>query len=250
VPEPVGRNNRLPSLKSSPGQKMPTPEKAYDCCSPDKCADNKTENHDDAPDCCRGKQSLTAILKGRILTIRLTDWAGGSRSTHLAFLHSQAVKARRIAAWAGFATAALQLAVELPTTRHAANIVSLPSTATALLYKPWDVSAALLLLLARKPVVNSASDRFLVTAPLLQGSSEVRRERADDFLEHCFPSGDCRSRSLRRGSRESTRSVEKASADACVVSFCSKDKPAKEPPVKSKCPKPCCSEDTPAAAPF
>lgn len=40
------------------------------------------------------------------------------------------------------------------------------------------------------------------------------------------------------------------SADACVVSFCSKDKPAKEPPVKSKCPKPYCSEDTPATAPF
>jgi hypothetical protein len=54
---------------------------------------------------------LTAILKGRILTIRLTDWAGGSRSTHLAFLHSQAVKARRIAAWAGFATAAVRRVV-------------------------------------------------------------------------------------------------------------------------------------------
>jgi hypothetical protein len=36
-----------------------------------------------------------------------------------------------------------QLAVELPTARHAANIFSLPSTATVLLYKPWDVSAAL-----------------------------------------------------------------------------------------------------------
>ena len=50
-----------------------------------------------------------------------------------------------------------QLAVELPTARHAASIVSLPSTDMALLYRPWDVSAALSLLLARKPAVKFAS---------------------------------------------------------------------------------------------
>lgn len=47
--------------------------------------------------------------------------------------------------------------VGLPTARHVANIVSLPLTATALLYKPWDVSAALSLLLVRKPAVKFAS---------------------------------------------------------------------------------------------
>lgn len=36
---------------------------------------------------------------------------------------------------------------------------------------------------------------YLVTEPLLlQESAEVERGRADDFLEHCFPPGDCRSR--------------------------------------------------------
>lgn len=55
---------------------------------------------------------------------------------------------------------------------------------------------------------------------------------------------------LRRGSRKSASSVEKASADTCVVSFCSKGKPAKAHPVKSKRPKSCCSEDTPATIPF
>jgi hypothetical protein len=40
--------------------------------------------------------------------------------------------------------------------RHAISIVSLPSTAMALLYRPWDVFAALLLHLARKPAVKSA----------------------------------------------------------------------------------------------
>lgn len=37
------------------GQKEHTPEKLDGCCSPGKCADNKTENHIDVPDCCRGK---------------------------------------------------------------------------------------------------------------------------------------------------------------------------------------------------
>ena len=39
------------------GQKEPAPEKPDDCCFPGKCADNKTENNTDAPDCCRGKIS-------------------------------------------------------------------------------------------------------------------------------------------------------------------------------------------------
>jgi len=51
---------------------------------------------------------LNTILKELILTVWLTVWAGGSRSTHLAFPHSQAVKARRVAAWADFATAAVR----------------------------------------------------------------------------------------------------------------------------------------------
>lgn len=41
--------------------------------------------------------------------------------------------------------------------RHAASIASPPSTATALLYKPWDVFAAPLLLLAKKPAAKFAS---------------------------------------------------------------------------------------------
>ena len=51
---------------------------------------------------------MNAIHKGRTLTVWLTVWAGGSHSTHLAFPHSQAVKARRVAAWADFATAAVR----------------------------------------------------------------------------------------------------------------------------------------------
>lgn len=51
---------------------------------------------------------MNAILKGRTLTVRLNSWTGGSCSTHLAFPHSQEVKARRVAAWADFATAAVR----------------------------------------------------------------------------------------------------------------------------------------------
>lgn len=51
---------------------------------------------------------MDAIHKGRTLTVWLTVWVRGSHSTHLAFPHSQAVKARHVAAWADFATAAVR----------------------------------------------------------------------------------------------------------------------------------------------
>ncbi len=44
-------------LDTASGQKELTPEKSDDCWSPGKYTDNKTENHTDAPDCCRGKGS-------------------------------------------------------------------------------------------------------------------------------------------------------------------------------------------------
>lgn len=77
--------------------------------------------------------------------------------------------------------------MELPTTRHAANIVSLPSTATALLYKPWDVSVALLLLLARKPAVRFASDGHCT------GSSALRSHMLAPSARHWTPAATARS---------------------------------------------------------
>lgn len=56
----------------------------------------------------RELESLKDFLKKQILTVWLTAWARGSRSTHLAFPQSQAVKARRVATWAAFATAAVR----------------------------------------------------------------------------------------------------------------------------------------------
>lgn len=51
---------------------------------------------------------MNAILKERIPTVWMIVWARASHSTHVAFPHSQAVKARRVAAWADFATAAVR----------------------------------------------------------------------------------------------------------------------------------------------
>jgi hypothetical protein len=61
----------------------------------------------------------------------------------------------------------------------------------------WADAFSTDLVLSREPL--RSRERFcaawsLVTEPLLQESSEMRRERADDLLEHCFPSSDCRSR--------------------------------------------------------
>lgn len=64
---------------------------------------------------------------------------------------------------------------------HAANIVSLPSTTTVLLYKPWDVSAALSLLLARKLAVKFASDSHWT------GSSALRSHLLAPFALRWIP---------------------------------------------------------------
>jgi hypothetical protein len=54
------------------------------------------------------KQSRMAFCKHRLLTLCLGVCSGGSDSAHLAFPHSQAVKARRVATWAYLATAAIR----------------------------------------------------------------------------------------------------------------------------------------------
>ena len=44
-----------PLNTKAPGRGEPTLEKPDDCCSSGRCADDKTEDDTDAPDCCRGK---------------------------------------------------------------------------------------------------------------------------------------------------------------------------------------------------
>lgn len=51
---------------------------------------------------------MNGLFKERLLTVYLIVGAGGSCSTHITLPHRQAVKARRIAAWAGFAMAAIR----------------------------------------------------------------------------------------------------------------------------------------------
>ncbi len=58
----------------------------------------------------------------------------------------------------------------------------------------------------------------LVAEPLLQQeSSEVRRERADDFVEHCFPSSGCRSRILQQVSWPRAMRARQIHPKACRV---------------------------------
>lgn len=140
----------------APGQKTPAPEKLDDCCSPEKCTDNKSENHTDAPDCCRGKVSpccdTSYLDRLAIQECEMSAMAApGPNSQPNSECPPFENGIQRL-------LTPFQLAVELPTTRHTTNIVSLPSTATALLYRLWDVSTALLLLLARKPAVKFATD--------------------------------------------------------------------------------------------
>ncbi|KAJ5300249.1 hypothetical protein N7508_007492 [Penicillium antarcticum] len=218
---------------SAPGQKMPNPENPYDCCSPDKCADNKTENHTDAPDCCRGKASpccdTSCLDRLAMQECEMSATAapgpnnqpntcGGATDHKACSQHS---------------LSALD--------RYGATLQALGCICRALIALGQETCCELRerQSLDGKQCSKKSSARSLRTSLDFCSNGLVAKNQAVQNRPR-----------LRRGSCESTRTVEKASADACVVSFFSKDNPAKEPPVKSKCPKPCCSEDRPAAAPF
>ncbi|KAI3091938.1 hypothetical protein CBS147333_10280 [Penicillium roqueforti] len=217
---------------TAPGQKAPTPEKADDCCSPGKCADNK--NHTDAPDCCRGKvspccdTSCLDRLAMRECEMSATaapgpnsqpNTCGGATDRKACSQHS---------------LSALD--------RYGATLQALGCICRALIALGQETCCEI----RERQSLDGKQCPKKSSAPSLRTS-----------LDSCSSNGSVTKDQaaqnrlrLRRGSRESTRFAKKASADACVVSFCSKDKPAKEPPVKSKCSKQCCSEDTPATAPF
>ncbi|KAI2671307.1 hypothetical protein LCP963914a_9668 [Penicillium roqueforti] len=217
----------------APGQKTPAPEKLDDCCSPEKCADNKSENHTDAPDCCRGKVSpccdTSCLDRLAMRECEMSAMAapgpnsqpntcGGATDHKACNQHS---------------LSALD--------RYGATLQALGCICRALIALGQETCCEIRdrqSLDGKQCSKKSSARSFRISLNSCSNGSVTKDQAAQN-----------RSR-LRRGSRESTRSVEKASAHACVVALCSKDKPAKEPPVKSKCPEPCCSEDTPTTAPL
>ncbi|KAJ9243697.1 hypothetical protein DTO207G8_8973 [Paecilomyces variotii] len=217
----------------APGQKTPAPEKLDDCCSPEKCADNKSENHTDAPDCCRGKVSpccdTSCLDRLAMRECEMSAMAapgpnsqpntcGGATDHKACNQHS---------------LSALD--------RYGATLQALGCICRALIALGQETCCEIRdrqSLDGKQCSKKSSARSFRISLNSCSNGSVTKDQAAQN-----------RSR-LRRGSRESTRSVEKASAHACVVALCSKDKPAKEPSVKSKCPEPCCSEDTPTTAPL
>ncbi|KAJ5152615.1 uncharacterized protein N7482_009093, partial [Penicillium canariense] len=220
-------------LDTIPGRNTPTPEKPDDCCSSGKCADNKTENHTDAPDCCRGKvspccdTSCLDRLAMRECEMNATaapgpnsppNTCGGATDRKACSQHSLSTL-----------------------DRYGPTLQALGCICRALIALGQETCCEIRerQSLDWKQSSRKSSARSLRTSlDSCSNGSVTKDQAAENRLR------------LRRGSRESIQAVQKASADACVVSFCSKDKPAKEPPVKSKCPKPCCSEATPTTALF
>ncbi|KXL45213.1 hypothetical protein M433DRAFT_58219 [Acidomyces richmondensis BFW] len=217
----------------APGQKTPTPENPDCCCTPGKCADNITENHTDAPDCCRGKVSpccdTSCLDRLAMRECELSAMAAPGLNSQL----NTCGGATDHKACSQHSLSALD--------RYGATLQALGCICRALIALGLETCCELRdrQSLDGKQCSKKSSARSLRTSldscsngSVTQGQTAQNRPR------------------LRRGSRKSASSVEKASADTCVVSFCSKGKPAKAHPVKSKRPKSCCSEDTPATIPF
>ncbi|KAL7648964.1 hypothetical protein ACMYSQ_012643 [Aspergillus niger] len=221
-------------LDTASGQKELTPEKSDDCWSPGKYTDNKTENHTDAPDCCRGKgspccdTSCLDRLAMRECEMSATDAPGpsGKLNTCVGTTDRKACSQHRLSAL----------------DRYGATLQALGCICRALIALGQETCCEI-------------RERQSLDGKQCSTKSSARSLRTS--LDSCCSNGSVTKDQaahnrfrLRGGARESTRSVKKEPADASVVSSCSKDTPAKEPPVKGKCSKPYCSEDMPATAPF
>ncbi|KAJ5652736.1 hypothetical protein N7507_010162 [Penicillium longicatenatum] len=216
------------------GLKEPTPEKPDDCCSPGKCADSKAENPTDAPACCRGKvspccdTSCLDRLALRECEVSATAVPGPSSQPNTCggATDRKACSQHRLSALDRYGATLKALGC------ICRALVALGQETCCEIREPQSLDG--------KQCPKKSSARSIGTS--LDSCNSNDSVTNDQAAQNRFR--------LRRGSCERTRFVNKASADACIVSFCPKGKPAKKPPFKSKCSKPCCSEDTPVTAPF
>ncbi|EAL90942.1 cation-transporting P-type ATPase PCA1 [Aspergillus fumigatus Af293] len=197
----------------APGQKSPTPQKPDDCCSAGKCADNKTENHTDAPDCCRGKVRPccdTSCLN--LLAMRECEMSATAASSPT-IQPNTCGGATDHKACSQHSLSALD--------RYGATLQALGCICRALIALGQETCCEIRerRSLDGKQCSKKSSARSLRTSLDSCSNGSVTKDQAAQNRPR-----------LRSGSRESTRTVGKASADVCVVSFCSKDKPAKELP--------------------
>ncbi|RAL06014.1 cation-transporting P-type ATPase PCA1 [Aspergillus ibericus CBS 121593] len=208
--------NAEPLDNMAPGHGEPD-----DCCSPSKSSDN---NDNDAPDCCRGKVSPccdTSCIDR--LALRACEMSApgptGQPNTCDGATNRKACNQHSLSAL----------------DRYGATLQALGCICRALIALGQETccESRERQSLDRKQCSKKSSARSLLRTSLDSCRSNGSLTKDQAVQNHLR---------LRRGSGESARSAKKPSADARGVPFCAKDKPAKEPPVKSKCSKSCCSE--------
>ncbi|KAI9037831.1 cation-transporting P-type ATPase PCA1 [Aspergillus affinis] len=218
-----------PPDTTTPAHREPIQEKSDSSCSPGKCSDNKTENDTDAPDCCRGKvgpccdMSCLDRLAMRECEIGAAAPPGpnGQQTICGGAIDRKACSQHSLSAL----------------DRYGATLQALGCICRALIALGQETCCEIRerRSLDGKHCSRKSSARSLLRTSL--GSCSSNGSVIKDQAAQNHPR-------LRRASGESARSAKKPFADACV-SFPSKDKHAREPPVKSKCSKSCSSEGTP-----
>ncbi|CRG88244.1 Cu2+-exporting ATPase [Talaromyces islandicus] len=261
-------NDAVPLDTTAPGRGEPTQEKPDDCYSPDKCSDNKTENVTDAPDCCRGKgrpccdtSCLDRLaMRECEMSAAATPSPNGQPNTCDGATDRKPCSQHSLSAL----------------DRYGATLQALGCICRALIALGQETCCELR---EHHPLNKKQCSRKSSTRSLRRTSLDSC-SRNGSVTNHQAAQNHLR---LRRGSGESAMSVKKPSTDACVVSFCSKDEPAKsskpsysdgkpaeeepraksncaascctddkaikEPPTKNKCSCSCCCEEMPATAP-
>ncbi|KAJ5993332.1 hypothetical protein N7451_009056 [Penicillium sp. IBT 35674x] len=221
------RDHADPLHSIAPSQGEPAQENMDDCCSPDKCTDDKIKNDTDAPDCCRGKASPccdTSCLDR--LAMRECEMSAAAPP----------VPNGQPATCSGASDRKACSQHSLSTLdRYGATLQALGCICRALIALGQETCCEIRerRSLDRKQCSKKPSARSLLRTSLDSCSNKgsVTKDKA------------AQNRLRLRRSSESVRSVKNPSADACVISFCSKDKPTKEPPPNSNCTGSYCSDD-------
>ncbi|KAJ5972210.1 Cu2+-exporting ATPase [Penicillium vulpinum] len=211
-----------PPDTTAPTHGEPTQEKSNISCFPGECVGNRTENDTDAPDCCRGKVGPCCDMSclDRLAMRECETSAGGLNGQP-----DTCGEATDHKACSQHSLSALD--------RYGATLQALGCICRALIALGQETCCEIR---ERHSLDRKSSARSLLLTSLDSSSSNgsVVKDQAARNRAH-----------LPRSSGKSARFVNKPFADACV-SFLPKDKPAKEPPVKSKCSKSCSSEGTSA----
>ncbi|KAJ5481426.1 hypothetical protein N7475_000238 [Penicillium sp. IBT 31633x] len=211
--------NAEPFKETTPGQEMPNQERSDGFYSPGKCADRETENDIDVPDCCRGKVGPccdTSCLDR--LAMRASAMSAAPGSTGQPNASDRKTCNQNTLSVLDRYGATLQALGCI-----CRSLIALGEETCCEVRERHSLGGK------QGPSISSASSPLRLSLDSMRSNRSLAKGQTQNPPR------------LQRVSGESARSVKNQSADACIISICSKDNPTTGSLTQSKSSM-CCSE--------